>query len=200
MDIKTADRLIALRKENGLSQEALAEKLGLSRQAISKWERAEASPDTENLRALASLYGMTLDGLLNTASEEAGEQLQSTKKQLLPVQALGRKMFLALPIVCMAIIAVYVIGGFIVGSAWWINLWLLFMIIPIFATVATACRAGATKRLLWMLMTIPVGITCVLAYLAAGMFLNGWAVAWILFLIIPFYCYLSFLLTKKKKK
>lgn len=39
MDLKTANRLQQLRKENGYSQDALAEKLGLSRQAISKWER-----------------------------------------------------------------------------------------------------------------------------------------------------------------
>ena len=46
MDLKTANRLQQLRKENGYSQDALAEKLGLSRQAISKWERGESSPDT----------------------------------------------------------------------------------------------------------------------------------------------------------
>ena len=44
MDLKTANRLQQLRKENGYSQDALAEKLGLSRQAISKWERGESSP------------------------------------------------------------------------------------------------------------------------------------------------------------
>ena len=55
MNIEIANRLVALRKANGLSQEALAEKLGISRQAISKWERAEASPDNDNLMALAPL-------------------------------------------------------------------------------------------------------------------------------------------------
>ena len=64
MDLKTANRLQQLRKENGYSQDALAEKLGLSRQAISKWERGESSPDTDNLIALAELYHMTLDQLL----------------------------------------------------------------------------------------------------------------------------------------
>ena len=64
MNIKLADRLVELRKEHKLSQEALAEKLGLSRQSISKWERAEASPDTDNLIALAEVYGITLDELL----------------------------------------------------------------------------------------------------------------------------------------
>lgn len=67
MNIEIAERLIKLRKEKGLSQEELAAKLGLSRQAVSKWERAEASPDTDNLICLAKIYGVSLDQLLNTA-------------------------------------------------------------------------------------------------------------------------------------
>ena len=66
MTIEIADRLIKLRKKHGLSQEELADKLGLSRQAVSKWERAEASPDTDNLICLAKLYGVSLDELLST--------------------------------------------------------------------------------------------------------------------------------------
>ena len=53
MNIEIANRLVNLRKEKNLSQEALAEQLGISRQAVSKWERAEASPDTDNLILLA---------------------------------------------------------------------------------------------------------------------------------------------------
>ena len=66
MTIEIADRLIKLRKKYGYSQEELADKLGLSRQAVSKWERAEASPDTDNLICLAKLYGVSLDELLAT--------------------------------------------------------------------------------------------------------------------------------------
>lgn len=66
MNIEIANRLVDLRKKSGLSQEELAAKLGLSRQAVSKWERAEASPDTDNLICLAKLYGVSLDTLLNT--------------------------------------------------------------------------------------------------------------------------------------
>lgn len=69
MNIEIANRLVNLRKGNGLSQEALAEKLGISRQAVSKWERAEASPDTDNLIMLARLYGVSLDELLRTEDE-----------------------------------------------------------------------------------------------------------------------------------
>ena len=64
MNVEIAERLAARRKLAGLSQEALAEKLGVSRQAVSKWERSESSPDTDNLIALAKLYGVSLDELL----------------------------------------------------------------------------------------------------------------------------------------
>lgn len=66
MNIEIANRLVNLRKANHLSQEELAEKLGISRQAVSKWERAEASPDTDNLILLSQIYGISLDELLKT--------------------------------------------------------------------------------------------------------------------------------------
>ena len=64
MNIEIANRLVELRKKNNLSQEALAAKLGISRQAVSKWERAEASPDTDNLILLARLYGVSFNHTL----------------------------------------------------------------------------------------------------------------------------------------
>lgn len=64
MDLAMAQRLVDRRKAVGLSQEALAAQLGVSRQAVSKWERSESSPDTDNLIALAALYGVSLDELL----------------------------------------------------------------------------------------------------------------------------------------
>ena len=69
MNVKIANRLRAYRLAHGLSQEDLAEKLGVSRQAVSKWERAETSPDTDNLIALAALYGVLIDELINGEGE-----------------------------------------------------------------------------------------------------------------------------------
>ena len=66
MNIEIANKLQKLRKANGYSQEELADKLGISRQAVSKWERAESSPDTDNLIILARLYNVSLDELLST--------------------------------------------------------------------------------------------------------------------------------------
>ena len=71
MDLAMAQRLVDRRKAAGLSQEALAAQLGVSRQAVSKWERSESSPDTDNLIALAALYGVSLDELLY--GEAAGD-------------------------------------------------------------------------------------------------------------------------------
>ena len=65
MNIKIANRLLEFRKRSGLSQEELAEKLNITRQSVSKWERAESAPDTDNLIELAKIYGVTLDDLLN---------------------------------------------------------------------------------------------------------------------------------------
>lgn len=81
MNIEIANRLVNLRKSNNLSQEALAEKLGISRQAVSKWERAEASPDTDNLILLARLYGISLDELLKTEDEIPRPEAEEREKE-----------------------------------------------------------------------------------------------------------------------
>lgn len=77
MDITTANRLYELRKQHGYSQDELADKLNVSRQAISKWERSESSPDTDNLIALAKLYGVSLDELLNYTPAKSGDSTES---------------------------------------------------------------------------------------------------------------------------
>lgn len=81
MDLAMAQRLVDRRKAAGLSQEALAAQLGVSRQAVSKWERSESSPDTDNLIALAALHGVSLDELLygEAASDADGSEDGSTE-------------------------------------------------------------------------------------------------------------------------
>ncbi len=65
-----ADKIIRLRKKNGWSQEELAEKLQVSRQAVSKWEAAQTVPDLEKVLKLGSIFGVTTDYLLKDEIED----------------------------------------------------------------------------------------------------------------------------------
>ena len=64
-----ANKIIALRKKNSWSQEELAERIGVSRQAVSKWEGAQAIPDLDKILLLAELFGVTTDYLLKDTME-----------------------------------------------------------------------------------------------------------------------------------
>lgn len=63
--MKLSDKIVRLRKTNGMSQEELADKLGVSRQAISRWEMGAAMPDATNILQLSRLFQVTTDYLLN---------------------------------------------------------------------------------------------------------------------------------------
>ena len=68
--MKLNEKIYLCRKKAGLSQDALAERLGVSRQAISKWETGESVPDTGKLMPLANALGVSLDWLLSEDGPE----------------------------------------------------------------------------------------------------------------------------------
>lgn len=164
MNIEIADRLVALRREHGYSQEELAARLGVSRQAVSKWERAESSPDTDNLIALARLYGISLDAML--LSEPNPDETDAAREE--------REVFEA-------------------AQAWedaekkkqkkaWKKtkeklLWLLTLVMMVGLPVIV--------HLLRLDAVYPVIIT--VAYLITGFLLENWHPGWMLFLTIPIY-------------
>lgn len=59
------EKIKEARKQSGLSQEQLSEKLGISRSAVAKWETDKGIPDVENLKALSKLLGVSIDYLLD---------------------------------------------------------------------------------------------------------------------------------------
>lgn len=65
-----ADKIIRLRKKNGWSQEELADKMNVSRQAVSKWEAAQTTPNLEKILMLGNLFGVTTDYLLKDEIED----------------------------------------------------------------------------------------------------------------------------------
>ena len=72
-----ADKIIDLRKKNGWSQEELAEKLGVSRQSVSKWEGAQSVPDMGRVVQMSELFGVSTDYLLKDALEQPGPAAES---------------------------------------------------------------------------------------------------------------------------
>lgn len=67
--MKLSEKIVQLRKSQGLSQEELAEKLDLSRQAVSRWESGTAQPDAGNLWQLSRLFEVSADYLLDEERE-----------------------------------------------------------------------------------------------------------------------------------
>lgn len=185
MDIKTADKLQKLRKANGLSQDALAEKLGISRQSISKWERGESSPDTDNLVALARIYGITIDELIDS-DKEIDIQKKKNKKET-PAEKkpriypmLSKALFkFPFPFV---IIILYLIMSFL--TKLWHPMWLIFLYIPIYYHFAGACCTRSKKGFLFAL---PIPEIIILLYLVFGFLKGAWGIGAILFLAIPVY-------------
>ena len=78
------DHLFQARKKKGLSQENVAERLGVSRQTVSKWELNETLPDIRQAKSMATLYGLTLDELIewDADMQEIQEIIEKTSEEL----------------------------------------------------------------------------------------------------------------------
>ena len=184
MNLKLANRLVELRKQKKLSQEALAEKLGLSRQSISKWERAEASPDTDNLIALAEVYEMSLDELLGNEIKEIKEETE------IKAEKTENKLLKLSPLFLLVAIAIYTAGGILFGGKWWATGWVLFTLV-LALTLFAATKSAKKRGVKIALSTLAVLLATASIYVFMGMLLSLWHIAWLVFLLIPAYLYIS---------
>ena len=82
------EKIALLRKEKGLSQLEVAEKLNISRQAISRWEVGAAMPSTDNLKYLGELYDVPVDVLLNDGQDLLAWQEEQQKREQEPSDGL----------------------------------------------------------------------------------------------------------------
>ena len=115
--MKLSNKLIELRKEKGWSQEDFAEKLDVSRQAISRWENGMALPDAQNILRISKLFDVTSDYLLNDDYENE-ERIPSVEAQTeetprYETEQLSRKRkfsyWYLIPVICLIILAFFVI-------------------------------------------------------------------------------------------
>lgn len=112
--MKLEEKIVLLRKEKGLTQLQAAEKLNVSRQAISKWESGSAVPSIDNLKYLGELYGVPVDYLLNDDMECISRQEDVAEKPIEHQRGRKRSRWL---ILAACIIAVAVAGVLIYGKA-----------------------------------------------------------------------------------
>lgn len=196
MDGSIGNRLYQYRRKSGLSQEELAAKLGVSRQAVSKWERGESSPDTDNLIAIANLYSVTLDELINgdsTVKKSTDDNLSSAPEELPSVPRIQNpvkrhslykdraRRLLKFPF-ALIVLAVYVVLNLIIHM--WHPLWIMFLFIPIYYHYAGACYTKTKKGYLFAL---PIPEIVLLAYLVLSFATGLWGAMAVVFITIPIY-------------
>ena len=93
------DNLVHLRKIKQLTQEDVADKVGVSRQAVAKWESGETVPDLDKCRLLAELFGVTLDDLANFEPEENyGLGVPPKGKHMFGMVTVGDKGQIVIPV------------------------------------------------------------------------------------------------------
>ena len=81
------EKIAMQRKKRGMSQEALANEMDVTRQAVSRWESGQSKPSTEKLLALGELYGVSIDRLLNTENtEKPAVETTSDEPEAVPVE------------------------------------------------------------------------------------------------------------------
>lgn len=92
------ENLYQLRKMRNLTQEEIAEKVGVSRQAVAKWESGETMPDLEKSRLLAGVFGVSLDDLVNYEPEKnMGYKVPPKGKHIFGVVTVGDKGQIVIP-------------------------------------------------------------------------------------------------------
>lgn len=92
-----SENLYNLRKLHKLSQEQVADRLGVSRQAVAKWETGETAPDIHNCMALAQLYDVSMDELVNYDGEGGNMMVPPKGRHLFGVVTVGDKGQIVIP-------------------------------------------------------------------------------------------------------
>ena len=136
--MKLSEKIVTLRKQKGWSQEELADKLNVSRQAVGKWETETALPEVDKILQLATLFDVSTDSLLNDDVQLPQTQQpdtvcaadKKTKFKSKKIQKIG-KLFNS--ILWLIAVAVYLIWSFVSGK--WGTTWVVFIATAILTAV-----------------------------------------------------------------
>ena len=112
-----AKNLSALRRANGLSQERAAEAVGVTRQALAKWEAGETTPDILHSDKLAEMYGVSLDDLLHYEQKPGGFPPPPRGKHVFGVVQMGERGQVVIPKRARELFSLVVLGDTNPGTA-----------------------------------------------------------------------------------
>ena len=134
MDVRNivAKNIVELRQLHGMTQLELAEKLNYSDKTISKWERAESTPDVSVLIEIADIFGVTLDYLVKETHEERSAKTAETEEVVSPKRTYNRRAI-----------------SYVAESIGWIVAVLAFII-------TTLILRGITFQFLYFVYTLPI--------------------------------------------
>ena len=145
----TGQKIQTLRKRQGMTQEQLAQRLGVSRQAVSRWELDEVLPETANLLPLSRALGVSVDSLLDPAAEAAQPAPSPAAARVPAAPSLRalikrRLWLLLLPVegVLLGALALWRIGnapslaGIILVQGLWLCLWLYLLLLVVYFLAA----------------------------------------------------------------
>ncbi|MCL2421040.1 MAG: helix-turn-helix domain-containing protein [Defluviitaleaceae bacterium] len=180
-----AEKIQILRKQKGISQEDLAEQMNITRQAVSKWEQGESTPDVENIIRLSEILSVSTDYLLKDHTAEAAahrttnnsnqndardECADEDDDEAFFIGPGSRFKFDA----ASAIWPVAVLIFLFAGSAW-PHAWAIFVVAWVVEEVVDYFKTGKLHLSIYGL--------AVLAYIAAGVFFGLWDRAWLIFVV-----------------
>ncbi|WDV46927.1 helix-turn-helix transcriptional regulator [Clostridiaceae bacterium M8S5] len=209
------DRIVTLRKELNMSQETLAEKIGVSRQAVSKWERGEATPDIYNITTLADIFELTIDEFIYGQKSDLKDK---PKLVMLEMKKNAEKLIM----IAVAIFIVSVFGFSLLPFSDDVNVLIFGLIFGLCTLILI--KSGFMFERFYMYnrqylkddddiessfqkiskkrktaLGAAISILCVLIYLYISFVYNMWHPGWLVFLLIPI-AYALFDLFETKEK
>ena len=196
MEINIGTRIIDLRKASNMSQETLAEQIGVSRQAISKWERGEANPDIYKVMALAKIFNLSLDELIY--GKNTGESVKNKTEVIgSKIKAKAEKLLLiGVAIILISVFTVNYFNMFIFGILLTMGVLTIIKSGFMFEQFYTykkkvtddsfhenAVSSKSEKRKTALATT--VALICTAIYLYISLAYGLWHPGWAIFLLVP---------------
>lgn len=190
------ERLAKLRKEKGLSQEEVADKINVTRQTVSKWELDQSLPDFDRIMPLCKLYGISSDELLTGNIEQKNENLDDVNSERAIEVRRKKAITVSISLVLFVLAIIWVIaidelfdasdallvgGFFILGILGVINLIIGFASLPKLNYKEKKIKKQKSKEL--AAVDSILSLTTLIIYLLVSFKTGAWGITWIIWII-----------------